>query len=174
MTVGGKGPGGQGAVPTHPNHLLRQAAASDADDLTALFLASRRTGLPYLPEIHSDRETREWMEGVVLRDCAVTAAQIDGRIVGFTALHGDELEHLYVAPDRRGQGVGSALMDAAKRSGPVRLRLWCFQRNAPARSFYEARGFTPVAFTDGSGNEEREPDVRYEWLAENGRQHSAD
>jgi putative acetyltransferase len=42
------------------------------------------------------------------------------------------------------------------------LRLWTFQRNAGARRFYERNGFAAVELTDGLGNEEREPDVRYE------------
>jgi len=43
------------------------------------------------------------------------------------------------------------------------LRLFAFQRNAPARRFYEARGFIAKEFTDGATNMEREPDVLYEW-----------
>jgi hypothetical protein len=35
--------------------------------------------------------------------------------------------------------------------------------NESAHRFYERHGFEPVEHTDGSGNEEREPDVRYVW-----------
>ena len=42
------------------------------------------------------------------------------------------------------------------------LRLYTFQSNEGARRFYERHGFAAVAFGDGSDNEEREPDVRYE------------
>ena len=37
------------------------------------------------------------------------------------------------------------------------------QQNERARRFYEARGFRAVEFTDGEANEEKTPDVRYEW-----------
>jgi hypothetical protein len=59
----------------------------------------------------------------------------------------------------RGSAPGSA------GAGPVRnsLELWCFQANSRARRFYEARGFHAILFTDGAGNEERTPDVRYRW-----------
>ena len=43
------------------------------------------------------------------------------------------------------------------------MQLWTFQQNDRARRFYEARGFEAVEFTDGSGNKERQPDVRYVW-----------
>ena len=42
-------------------------------------------------------------------------------------------------------------------------QLWTFQDNARARRFYEARGFVAEEFTDGAGNEEKTPDVRYVW-----------
>jgi len=43
------------------------------------------------------------------------------------------------------------------------LLLWTFQKNARARRFYEAKGFVAVDQTDGGTNEEREPDVLYQW-----------
>jgi GNAT superfamily N-acetyltransferase len=67
-----------------------------------------------------------------------------------------------VLPQLQGRGVGSELLEIAKRSFD-RLQLWTFQRNAPARRFYEARGFALVEQTDGAGNEEKEPDARYLW-----------
>jgi ribosomal protein S18 acetylase RimI-like enzyme len=36
-------------------------------------------------------------------------------------------------------------------------------RNANARRFYEARGFRQVGESDGSRNEEKEPDALYLW-----------
>jgi RimJ/RimL family protein N-acetyltransferase len=41
--------------------------------------------------------------------------------------------------------------------------LFVFARNTPARAFYERRGCRVVGTGDGSGNEEREPDVEYAW-----------
>jgi putative acetyltransferase len=54
-------------------------------------------------------------------------------------------------------------MQMAQTSGVAALELWCFQANARARRFYEARGFQAIRFTDGANNEERTPDVRYRW-----------
>jgi len=36
--------------------------------------------------------------------------------------------------------------------------------SAEAKRFYERHGFLLVELTDGSGNQEREPDARYEWV----------
>ena len=43
------------------------------------------------------------------------------------------------------------------------LRLWVFQRNTDAIAFYRTCGFREIERTDGSRNEEREPDVLMEW-----------
>jgi hypothetical protein len=46
---------------------------------------------------------------------------------------------------------------------PHGLALYTFQVNGRARRFYERHGFAATWFGDGSANEERQPDVRYEW-----------
>ncbi|THA71447.1 GNAT family N-acetyltransferase [Streptomyces sp. A0958] len=148
--------------------LLREARAEDAVPLTRLFLASRAAAMPYLARVHSDEATLAWMTHVVLPGTDVRVAEIpeDGggaQVAGFVSLDGTELEHLYIAPGLRRRGIGSLLLDAAKRSGPEELTLYTFRRNTGARAFYERHGFTAVAFDDGSRNEEKEPDVRYRW-----------
>jgi GNAT superfamily N-acetyltransferase len=144
---------------------LRPGRLEDAGALTRLFLDARRTAMPYLPELHSDEETASWMEREVLGRQEVVVAEADGRVVAFAALDGDELAHLYVDPADRGQGVGSALLEEAKRRRPQGFRFWVFQRNVAARRFYEERGCRVVETTDGASNEEREPDALYEWAS---------
>jgi GNAT superfamily N-acetyltransferase len=73
------------------------------------------------------------------------------------------LDHLYVEPDEHGRGIGTALLTRAKERRPKGLQLWTFQQNDRARGFYEYHGFRIVRMTDGSANEERTPDVLYEW-----------
>jgi GNAT superfamily N-acetyltransferase len=43
--------------------------------------------------------------------------------VGFLALGGDTVEHLYVRPDAQRAGIGAARLDAAKERRPAGLRL---------------------------------------------------
>ena len=73
------------------------------------------------------------------------------------------MEQLYVDPDGCGRGVGSAMVRLAKARYPDGLQLWTFASNIGARRFYERNGFAEVERTDGQGNEEGEPDVRYRW-----------
>ena len=52
---------------------------------------------------------------------------------------------------------------AEAKARQERLELWCFKQNFRGRTFYAAQGFEALYETDGSGNEERAPDVRYRW-----------
>jgi ribosomal protein S18 acetylase RimI-like enzyme len=94
----------------------------------------------------------------------VVVAESNAGIVGFIAMsEGGMVEHLYVRPGHQRMGVGTALLDQAKRRMPRGFRLWVFQANEAARRFYEKHGLRVVRLTDGSGNEERTPDALYEW-----------
>jgi GNAT superfamily N-acetyltransferase len=147
------------------NPTLRQARPEDATAIAALHLAARRQAMPYLPDLHSDAEVRYWMSDSLLPNAEVWVSEIAGRAIGYLALVGDSLDHLYVAPLHQGRGVGSLLLAKAKALRPAGLRLFAFQRNHRARAFYEARGFALVRLSDGASNEEKEPDVLYEWKA---------
>jgi len=142
---------------------VRAATYADAREIAAVFIAARHDALPYLPNIHSDDETRRWISETVLGRSRVWVAELDGTVVGFVSLVGDHLDHLYVRPGHYRQGIGDRLLAKAKEMSPEKLRLFAFQRNAVARAFYERRGFVAIAFGDGSANEEHEPDVLYEW-----------
>jgi GNAT superfamily N-acetyltransferase len=141
---------------------LRPATREDAGEIGALFSASLRL-LTFLPELHSIEDDLGHIRDDILVNCRVTVAVGDGRIVGFMAEEGSEIRHLYVAAGELRAGIGSALIaDAQARHAA--LELWCFAANRRARRFYETRGFAPVRFTDGAGNEAKMPDVRYRWM----------
>ncbi|UUX49846.1 GNAT family N-acetyltransferase [Nisaea acidiphila] len=140
---------------------LRAARREDADALTTLFRAARREAMPYLPELHSENETRCWMERVVLASDRVTIAETSGEIVGFSAVRRDHINHLYVAPGAQGKGIGTRLLDSLKAYAGSDLSLYVFLKNSRARAFYERHGFVCVAYGDGSSNEENEPDAIY-------------
>ena len=139
--------------------------ASEADATATMYLSARRAMLPDLRDPHTEAETRAWMRDTVFTRYSVRLAEVDGEIVGFAARDGAWLMQLYVKPGWTGRSIGANLLrivlaDAAFAT-PV-LRLYTFARNEGARRFYERHGFVAVAFGDGSGNQEGEPDVRYE------------
>ena len=142
---------------------LRRAVAADAPAIAALFRRSRAV-LSFLPELHTADEDLWFVANVLIGEQQVTLAERDGQLLGFMAEHEGWITQLYLDPEVRRSGVGSALIADAKARNPE-LTLWCFAQNAAARAFYEARGFTAVEETNGAGNEARLPDVRYWWRA---------
>jgi GNAT superfamily N-acetyltransferase len=125
--------------------------------------AAIRATLPGLREPHTAAEDAAWIRAIFTRHSVWLAAH-DGRVVGIASRDGEWVGQLYVAPGYTGRGIGQRLLDKMlieAAAGGV-LRLWTFQRNGGARRFYERNGFIAVELTDGSGNEEGEPDVRYE------------
>jgi GNAT superfamily N-acetyltransferase len=83
-------------------------------------------------------------------------------VVGFMALEGDNVDHLYIAPSFQGRGIGDKHLAMAKELRARGLTLWTFQRKARARRFDEARGFVASEFNDGSCTRSANPtcDVR--------------
>jgi GNAT superfamily N-acetyltransferase len=141
---------------------LRHATDRDADAIAEPFFASYRL-LTFLPMLHPIERYRRFVASVLLKECVVTVSEDDTGIISFLALHGEEVRQFYTRPDRIGRGARTQLIEAVKSSGVAALELWCFQANARARRFYEARGLRAMDFTDGADNEEWVPDVRNRW-----------
>jgi|SRR5919109_4050361 GNAT superfamily N-acetyltransferase len=146
--------------------MIRRARPEEADTLAALFRRSYRT-LTFLPILHTPEEDREHFRKIV-REQDVWVAEEDGEIGGFVALDGNLGTFFYVDPDAHGRGIGSALFEHVQRERSRGFSFWAFQKNEAARRFYEKRGCVAVEFTKGEGNEEKEPDVRYEWRPNRG------
>lgn len=151
------------AVKSQTHVFFRRATAADAPDVATVYIASRRGAANWLPTVGTDAEIRAFVIDQMVPQRETWVADNAGKIVAVLVLHDDEVDQFYVAPDAQRRGIGDAMLAHAKRLRPGGLRLWAFQRNAPARRFYEARGFVAIKFTDGSTNMEREADVLYQW-----------
>jgi GNAT superfamily N-acetyltransferase len=146
----------------------RPATVADASRIADLYLTSRKKFLAFVPSSRTDEEIRRWMGGVLIPRGGVTLAESsEGELLGMMALSYDGLhswiEQLFVAPHLVGQGIGTRLLELALTCLKPPVRLYTFQGNQGARRFYERHGFEPIAFTNGETNEERCPDVLYEW-----------
>lgn len=89
-------------------------------------------------------------------DQFLVAEDADGTVVGYVRLvpptplacnrHVRQIQGLAVDDRARGRGVGRALVraacDEARRQGALRITLRVLAHNTPARTLYEAEGFT--------------------------------
>lgn len=135
----------------------RAAERSDADRIAPLFDAYRRF-YGKAPDLECARAfIRERLER---SESVIFLAEDDaGRALGFVQLFPSftsvearrlwVLNDLYVAPEGRGQGVGRALMNAARehavRTGAKRLTLETMDDNPTAWKLYESLGYARSA-----------------------------
>ena len=142
---------------------IRRGRPSDARAAADLWLRAREAAVPAIPPpVHDADEVRDYFAGRVVAECELWVAEEDrGAPVAILVLDGEWVDQLYVDPLATGRGIGSALLDHAKRERPAGLKLWTFQSNADAQRFYLRHGFVEADRTDGSDNEERAPDILY-------------
>jgi GNAT superfamily N-acetyltransferase len=142
---------------------IRAATDDDAAPIAELLLRARKAAVPAIPPlVHDDDDVRAFVRWKLVPEREVWLGVEGTVIVGVLALEDGWVDQLYLEPTHTGQGIGTELLEHAKRCRPGGLDLWAFQSNTGARRFYERHGFVAVAFTDGD-NEEGEPDVHYRW-----------
>ncbi len=136
---------------------IRTAITSDAAVIAQIARVAREQAMPYLPDLHPlEQDLAFFTSEIGSSDCRV--ALVDGQIVGFGCTRDGWLNHLYISPEFQGKGIGSVLLECF---GSDIEQFWVFQKNTRARNFYLQHGFVEVELTDGAGNEENEPDVRF-------------
>ena len=136
----------------------RDAAEADLPAL-ARILGDWAADTPWMPRLHSRKDDLGFLHKLYHSGCLRVIGDMPK---GFLARQDTEIPALFVAAPAQRRGVGKALIRDAMAAAPV-LQLWTFQVNVAARSLYFSVGFVEIERTDGSGNEERLPDVRLEW-----------
>lgn len=156
-----------GNVMQKTDYEYREATTDDIREVARLFRRSFQHTYPSFPKLHTAEEDIEYFTNEVFPNHKVYLA-VDPhgqRIVGLIVFSKDTVNHLYLLPETTNRGVGTALLNIAKKQGGT-LRLWTFQVNEVAKKFYAKHGFKVVRETDGAENEEGQPDVLFEWSAE--------
>ncbi|AUV82207.1 GNAT family N-acetyltransferase [Salinigranum rubrum] len=152
----------------HPEVSIESAVLADVDALADLWVSLARGQRTYDSHLLADENRttiRESLAQHVVGDGVVVARatgegddEEDRVLVGF-AMFGLEqgdyaqtvtrgiVHDLFVAPDRRGEGIGSALLVRAEEGlvefGADAFALEAMATNADARRFYERHGYRP-------------------------------
>jgi ribosomal protein S18 acetylase RimI-like enzyme len=103
-------------------------------------------GVETLEERYADLIRNKEMIVLLVGDGPDGFAQLRFRPWVYSAGLHAYLEELYVAPDRRGEGLGRALLEAAMETargeGAEQMELGTSEDDTAARALYESAGFT--------------------------------
>jgi GNAT superfamily N-acetyltransferase len=144
------------------DRMLRQLELADMSAAARVLRTAFDHALPSLAGLHTPQEDQWFFRERVFKTSEIWGAFDGAAMTGMLAFREDWIDQLYVLPKAQRRGIGTELLQVAQ-SCFDRLHLWTFQRNVPARRFYETKGFVLVQETDGTRNEEKEPDALYLW-----------
>ena len=140
----------------------RRMQPDEADAAAALHRKVGRVAWHWTPDLTDPEQERQMYRETVFAHGEVWGAFEEETLIGFIATLPGWVEHLFVATERQGGGIGGELLDIAMNSQDD-LQLWTYQANTLTRRFYESRGFRVAELSDGATLPEREPNVRYLW-----------
>ena len=125
--------------------IIRKMNFGDYDRVYALWLSCRGMGL------NDTDDSREGIERYLRRNPDTCFVAEDGDTLAGVIMAGHDgrrgyIYHTAVRPDRRGEGTGRALVEAAvealKACGITKAALVAFERNEEGNAFWEKMGFT--------------------------------
>ena len=101
------------------------------------------------------------MRNIYLPAAETYVYETDSGVVGFYALHQDNLAAIFVAPECQGQGIGKQLLDHAKTRRRL-LTLTVYKENQAGCQFYLSQGFSVLSeqLDDHTG----QPEYVMRWL----------
>lgn len=150
--------------------VLRPAQPTDAGTMgNILYRFQENTS--WMPRLYAEVEMISFCGAMIDRGWVTVALQ-QGVVKGFMARDGSEICALYLAPGTCGQGLGHALLAAAKTAERY-LWLRAFEVNLRARRFYQREGFTETMQGENAENPEGLPTVGFAWRLGQARSQAA-
>lgn len=122
--------------------MIRKYKDDDINELLNAWYSASQVAHPFLDEAFLVEE-REKLAEIYLPNAETWVYELDGTVVGFISLAGNEVGGIFVDSQFQRQGIGRALMDKARSLHDV-LVLDVFEANPVGRQFYEKYGFVQV------------------------------
>ena len=122
--------------------MIREYRAADIDRILDIWLSASI-------KAHSFIDAAFWQANVgQMRDLYIPSSETfvferGGDILGFYSLYKNNLAAIFVAPSSQGKGVGTLLLDDAKKRRES-LQLTVYKENVPSVNFYVKQGFVSL------------------------------
>lgn len=150
-------------TPSHQQINSRIAELDDLDALAAVWhdSAANMDGAGF--EMPSLEELRQRIDRELAEGWKLHLAERNGLIVGMLAIkpHEAVLDQIFVLTSEQGSGVGSSLLEVAKRAMPNGFMLRMAAKNRRAAQFYERAGLRLIEM--GSHPVSGAPVAYYGW-----------
>jgi GNAT superfamily N-acetyltransferase len=121
--------------------VIRLAQADEREELEALQRRASLALTEYREQLEANPDAIHLPPAQVANG-QVLVAELDGRLVGFAALVGGELDGLFVEPDLWRRGIGAALLNEATHEARRKGLALTVIANPSARDFYKRCGFS--------------------------------
>lgn len=118
---------------------IREYAEPDLPQVMSAWENASKIAHPFLSEAFQ-AQVRHDIPNLYMPNADTWVADMNGSVIGFIALLGNEVGAIFVEPESQGAGAGKALMDKA-RGIHGNLELEVFKENPIGRKFYAKYGF---------------------------------
>ncbi|GEK48897.1 acetyltransferase [Bisbaumannia pacifica] len=119
--------------------MIRDYREEDVDQVLAIWLSASILAHDFVPAAFWESQV-EAMRDAYLPAAETRVFEEAGQISGFYCLVETTLAAIFVSPERQGRGIGSALIEDAKRCRES-LTLTVYQANRSSVEFYRKHGF---------------------------------
>lgn len=140
---------------------IRFYSSEDLDEVVSLWYRSWTHTFPNLKHPLSFEQWKCRFQNEYALNADVWVAATKERIVGFMVARDSVIAQIFVDVDIQRSGVGTALLNQAKKIYPDGLKLTTLEQNVNARRFYEKHGF--VAGVTGINPINGQRNIEYYW-----------
>jgi putative acetyltransferase len=145
---------------------IRLYDGNDLEDIVQLWYQTWHETFPNIqhPQPYSAWKSR-FRDDLAVKG-EIWVAEVESHILGFVVVIKEQqyLSQIFVNPEYHNCGIGSALLNKAKKICPEGLTLQTLQQNTRACIFYEKHGFKAVKLTVNKIN--GQPNIEYYWKLE--------
>ena len=133
--------------------MIRKYEESDLETVVDIWYQSSNVAHPFLDPKFVEKVKKD-MHDIYIPNSETWVYEVDGEIIGFIGMIGNEIGGLFVSPNQHSKGTGTKLVNFIKEQHEV-LEVEVFKKNKIGRGFYDKYGFKFMNeyFDEASNNE---------------------